>query len=782
MKMNFSVDSRLLRELGSRLVGKPHIALAELIKNSYDADATQVLIIFRTDRIEVVDNGQGMTVDELRDRWLRIGTIRKSVDQFSRRLHRPLTGSKGVGRLAAQLLGNQLELESTSDQQPGRMIRVFVNWEEAVTAGLLTKASADVYEEQGTTELPDGSKSGTRIVITGLQQAWTTRALNDLAREIWPLQPPFGISSTIEEKQAFTVTLDTRSKWQKAEFNRQMGAVLQIWTARLLGELLPADHEIPVSAVTVQRPPPDRSGNDVNGMSNALEESDDAADLLQAAPSDAPGQRRAVRLSLNFDDGSREVIKYVLEDCALDQLNFEIRVYNLRYRQPSGIRVDEARQYLRRFGGVHVYDAGFHLPYYGPDTDWLHVEMDHSHRLSVSKLLPRELMRGSEAVNPLQYLPTNSRLFGVVNVDTSHELRAAEKLGPAAVREALSIQVTRDRLADTQGYRSLVQLTRFAIDLYAIREAQRAWERKASAFERKGSKDTNVTETGEDEEEPSAEDRATFVQSLLDDTGDLIPEETADLLRTQIREVAEAARREREASEARVGLLGALATAGIAAVAYEHEAAKQNLVLAGVASRLQKGTVSPATAAAEIEQWLDRARATRRMFSHLLDEQTRDSRGRFLARPLVEDAAEQVRPFARGVAIDATAVPDRLRLAQGGYAEWIALLQNVFLNAINATLDSPVRRIDVDGDSDAAGSWLRIQDTGSGVDLTIAPSLFLPFERRQAISAERAALGLGGSGLGLTIVRMIATDFGATVAFERPDRKHSTSFVVRWRN
>ena len=157
----------------------------------------------------------------------------------------------------------------------------------------------------------------------------------------------------------------------------------------------------------------------------ALDTSDEAADLLTAAPSDAPGSPRAVRLSLNFDDGGREVVHYVLEDCALDQLKFEIRVYNLKYRQPSGISVHQARAYLRRFGGVHIYDAGFHLPYYGPDADWLHIEMDHSHRLSVSKLLPKELTQGSSAVSPLNYLPTNSRLFGVVDVDTSHEFRVA---------------------------------------------------------------------------------------------------------------------------------------------------------------------------------------------------------------------------------------------------------------------------------------------------------------------------------------------------------------------
>ena len=139
MKVNFSVDSQLLRELGARLVGQSHIALAELIKNSYDADATQVVVKMRQDRIEIIDNGQGMTFEELRNRWMRIGTTQKATEQVSRRLKRSLTGSKGVGRLAVQLLGDDLLLESTSDQQPGQMIRVRINWDEAVQAGLLTE-------------------------------------------------------------------------------------------------------------------------------------------------------------------------------------------------------------------------------------------------------------------------------------------------------------------------------------------------------------------------------------------------------------------------------------------------------------------------------------------------------------------------------------------------------------------------------------------------------------------------------------------------------------------
>jgi hypothetical protein len=41
---NFEVDSALLGEIGERLVTTPHVALSELVKNAYDADATEVFV------------------------------------------------------------------------------------------------------------------------------------------------------------------------------------------------------------------------------------------------------------------------------------------------------------------------------------------------------------------------------------------------------------------------------------------------------------------------------------------------------------------------------------------------------------------------------------------------------------------------------------------------------------------------------------------------------------------------------------------------------------------
>jgi hypothetical protein len=97
----FDVDAALLRELGERLVGRADIALAELVKNAYDADASLVQIQIERDKIVVEDNGHGMSDGEFRSFWMRIGSPHKLEQRVSKDLKRPLTGSKGVGRLSS---------------------------------------------------------------------------------------------------------------------------------------------------------------------------------------------------------------------------------------------------------------------------------------------------------------------------------------------------------------------------------------------------------------------------------------------------------------------------------------------------------------------------------------------------------------------------------------------------------------------------------------------------------------------------------------------------------
>ena len=73
--MTFDVDSALLSELGERLVGSVHVAILELIKNAYDADATEVTISAERVSTGIVtmieDDGVGMTFEQVKNYWMK---------------------------------------------------------------------------------------------------------------------------------------------------------------------------------------------------------------------------------------------------------------------------------------------------------------------------------------------------------------------------------------------------------------------------------------------------------------------------------------------------------------------------------------------------------------------------------------------------------------------------------------------------------------------------------------------------------------------------------------
>ncbi|WP_370194986.1 ATP-binding protein [Aurantimonas coralicida] len=75
----FTIESRLIRELGERLVRQPDVAMLELVKNSYDADATECAVTVGNDRLVISDDGNGMNFADFRDGWMRLGTSSKGT-------------------------------------------------------------------------------------------------------------------------------------------------------------------------------------------------------------------------------------------------------------------------------------------------------------------------------------------------------------------------------------------------------------------------------------------------------------------------------------------------------------------------------------------------------------------------------------------------------------------------------------------------------------------------------------------------------------------------------
>ncbi|MFA5011257.1 MAG: sensor histidine kinase [Ignavibacteria bacterium] len=189
MSKKFSIDARVILQLGRDSIKDHTTALIELIKNSYDADAkiVEVEIYSREtkDIIRVADNGFGMTDTELEDNWLRIGFSEKKKNKNST-LGRRKTGEKGIGRIAADRLGSNLNMITKSKNE--KVIGIEVKWDEFDVDKKVVTDIELIELENPTIKIPQKedelSETGTEIIIKNLRQEWTKENINDLYREL----------------------------------------------------------------------------------------------------------------------------------------------------------------------------------------------------------------------------------------------------------------------------------------------------------------------------------------------------------------------------------------------------------------------------------------------------------------------------------------------------------------------------------------------------------------------------------------------------------------------
>ena len=137
--VRFSVDAAHIQRLGVELVGKKDTALSELIKNAYDADGTKVRLQFHDcsasgGNLVISDDGQGMTIEMIRNSWMRISTDAKLEQPVSPVYKRRRAGRKGIGRFAVQRLARQLELCTKPSGEPFGFSVTF-DWDDEFLAG-----------------------------------------------------------------------------------------------------------------------------------------------------------------------------------------------------------------------------------------------------------------------------------------------------------------------------------------------------------------------------------------------------------------------------------------------------------------------------------------------------------------------------------------------------------------------------------------------------------------------------------------------------------------------
>jgi signal transduction histidine kinase len=133
----FKISSALKNLIGSDLITDNFVAVFELVKNSFDARATEVKIIFeniysKDAKIIIQDNGKGMDYEDLTEKWLFLGYSAKKdgTEDYRDKIKsgRVYAGAKGVGRFSCDRLGKYLNLITLSEKPKSKIENIFVDW------------------------------------------------------------------------------------------------------------------------------------------------------------------------------------------------------------------------------------------------------------------------------------------------------------------------------------------------------------------------------------------------------------------------------------------------------------------------------------------------------------------------------------------------------------------------------------------------------------------------------------------------------------------------------
>lgn len=189
--LHFSASTNVKNLFGRGLVTDQIAAVFELVKNSYDADAEEVHIIFdnlNTEKasILITDNGCGMDLDDIKNKWMIIGTDSKKNIGYSPKYHRPLNGDKGIGRFSVDRLGSYLRMIAQKEDSNTRYIADF-DW------SLFDDKNSDISDVSIPyfVEETDKINKGVSLKITRLRDAWDEGKLRELYRSLRLFKSPF---------------------------------------------------------------------------------------------------------------------------------------------------------------------------------------------------------------------------------------------------------------------------------------------------------------------------------------------------------------------------------------------------------------------------------------------------------------------------------------------------------------------------------------------------------------------------------------------------------------
>lgn len=317
----------ILIRLGEELIPNPEQGVIELVKNSYDADATYCNVEFKNATemggiLRIEDNGYGMDLDDIKNGWLILGASLKYQTRNKRTpMGRLRVGDKGLGRLAALRLGMKVTLTTRPSSEPGSEYRMAIDWSAYSGARLVEDIDLTI------TKTKTNRRPGTEILISALRVQFGIKEIERLARELLLLTDPFGDVLGFSPKLIGT------------DFPQLEAKVINV-----RAYLKEANYHMEASL-------------DDKGLATARVLDWKGRQLYQASHSDL----------------TRTKEPYDTVSAKLDVWFFLLGSADFSTRK---IKKDELGKWLTETGGIHFYHRGLRVrPYGDPGHDWLDLNL-----------------------------------------------------------------------------------------------------------------------------------------------------------------------------------------------------------------------------------------------------------------------------------------------------------------------------------------------------------------------------------------------------------------------
>ena len=224
---HFRVSAGLKNIIGNELITDDFVAVFELVKNAYDAHASQVIVRFENigkseeTTLTIEDNGKGMTREDLYKKWLFVAYSAKKHETEDANLResdyrdligidRPFAGAKGIGRFSCDRLGRYLTIYTRRDPNCKEFETLLVDWKNFESDDERRFEDIDIeHGEVQEADVPGAVGRGTVLKITGLRSQWSYERLQDLREELQKLiTPEIASDEKKRNNQAFRIVVE----------------------------------------------------------------------------------------------------------------------------------------------------------------------------------------------------------------------------------------------------------------------------------------------------------------------------------------------------------------------------------------------------------------------------------------------------------------------------------------------------------------------------------------------------------------------------------------------